>query len=252
MPASLRADRIGHAFATPEGVLPVLQDVNFTVDAGGLVCIVGPSGCGKSTLLRILAGLLKPVVGRVLLDNTVVEGPSRRMGMVFQKANLMPWRTVMRNLTLPLELNGAARAEREARATDLIDLVGLAGFADAYPSELSGGMAQRVAIARALIYRPEVLLLDEPFGALDALTRERLSMELLRIWRASENTVLMVTHSIPEAVFLADCVIVLSGRPGVMALSLDIPIPRPRALGVIHSAEFGALTAQVRSAIGSV
>ncbi|MBN1287188.1 MAG: ABC transporter ATP-binding protein [Anaerolineae bacterium] len=247
----LYADRIGHTFYMPDGALPALHNVTFAVAPCSLVCVVGASGCGKSTLLRILAGLLKPSAGRALLDGSPIEGPSPRVGMVFQKANLMPWRTVERNLTLPLELNGVPRAEREARAAALIELVGLEGFAGAYPAELSGGMAQRVAIARALIYRPGVLLLDEPFGALDALTRERLGSELLRIWQASGNTVVMVTHSIQEAIFLADRVIVLSGRPGEIVLNLEVPLPRPRALDVVHSAGFGALSARVRAAIGA-
>ncbi len=249
MPATLRVDHVSHAYRTPTGTLPVLHDIGFRVDAHSLVCVVGPSGCGKSTLLRILAGLLGPCEGRVLLDGRPVTGPSRRVGMVFQQANLMPWRTVERNLTLPLELAHVSRAARRARAAELIRLVGLEGFASAYPAELSGGMAQRVAIARALIYRPEVLLLDEPFGALDAMTRERLGIELLRIWHAAESAVLMVTHSIPEAILLADRVIVLSGRPGEIVLNLDVPLPRPRALNVLHSTAFGRLAAQVRAAL---
>jgi NitT/TauT family transport system ATP-binding protein len=248
-PATLSAEHIDHTYLTPTGELPVLHDVTFRVEADSLVCLVGPSGCGKSTLLRILAGLLRPTEGRVLLDGELLNGPVRRVGIVFQKANLMPWRTVQGNLTLPLELSGVSRVERQARAAALIDLVGLSGFGHAYPAELSGGMAQRVAIARALIYRPEVLLLDEPFGALDAMTRERLGVELLRIWSAERRTVLMVTHSIAEAVFLADHVLGMSRRPGRIVLRLDVPLPRPRALSVVHSPAFGALSARVRAAI---
>jgi NitT/TauT family transport system ATP-binding protein len=251
MPARLRAEHISHSFESPAGALPVLHDVSFAVDANCLVCIVGPSGCGKSTLLRIMAGLLRPAEGRVLLDGAAINGPSRRVGMVFQKANLMPWRTVMRNLTLPLELSGVPRAERDARAAELIALVGLEGFGGAYPAELSGGMAQRVAIARALIYRPEVLLLDEPFGALDAMTRERLGVELLRIWQATQRAVLMVTHSIPEAIFLADRVIVLGSRPAEIISCVDVPLPRPRTLDVMHTPAFGELSAQVRAALNA-
>mgnify|MGYP005836711131 CR=1 FL=1 len=249
MPASLSAEHISHTYRTPAGDVPALRDITFDVKPGSLACLVGPSGCGKSTLLRALAGLLKPDEGRVLLDGKPLEGPDHRVGVVFQKANLMPWRTVMQNLTLPLELNGVPREEREARAAQLLDLMGLTGFADAYPGALSGGMAQRVAIARALIYRPDVLLLDEPFGALDAMTRERLGVELLRIWEAERRTVVMVTHSIAEAIFLADHVIVLSARPGRITRRLDVALPRPRALDVVHSPAFGQLSALVRAAI---
>ncbi len=249
MPASLGAEHISHTFRTPAGEVSALRDVSFDVEPGCLVCVVGPSGCGKSTLLRVLAGLLKPDEGRVLLDGAPLDGASNRIVIVFQKANLMPWRTVMQNLTLPLELNGVPPVERRARAGALLDLVGLGGFAEAYPGALSGGMAQRVAIARALIYRPDVLLLDEPFGALDAMTRERLGVELLRIWEAERRTVVMVTHSIAEAIFLADHVLVMSPRPGWIVRRLDVPLPRPRALEVIHSAAFGRLSAQVRAAI---
>ncbi|MCZ7545049.1 MAG: ABC transporter ATP-binding protein [Anaerolineae bacterium] len=249
MPASLSAEHISHTFRTPAGTVPALRDVTFTVEAGRLACVVGPSGCGKSTLLRVLAGLLKPDAGRVLLNGAPVEGPNHQIGIVFQKANLMPWRTVMQNLTLPLELDGVPAEKRRARAEALIDLVGLGGFTDAYPGELSGGMAQRVAMARALIYAPEVLLLDEPFGALDAMTRERLGVELLRIWEAERRTVVMVTHSIAEALFLGDHVMVMGQRPGHIVRWLDVPLPRPRSLDVIHSPAFGQLSAQVRAAI---
>lgn len=249
MPASLSAEHISHTFRTPAGAVPALRDVTFTVEAGCLACVVGPSGCGKSTLLRVLAGLLRPDEGRVLLNGAPVEGPNHQIGIVFQKANLMPWRTVMQNLTLPLELDGVPAEKRRARAEALIDLVGLGGFTDAYPGELSGGMAQRVAMARALIYAPEVLLLDEPFGALDAMTRERLGVELLRIWEAERRTVVMVTHSIAEALFLGDHVMVMGQRPGHIVRWLDVPLPRPRSLDVIHSPAFGQLSAQVRAAI---
>ena len=231
--------------------LRTLEDVSFDVEPREFVCLVGPSGSGKTTLLRLLAGLLLPTTGQVLFEGQPLTGPRRRMGVVFQKANLMPWRTVLGNVTLPLELQGVAPAEAARRARTLIELVGLSGFEASLPRGLSGGMEQRVAIARALVHNPDVLLLDEPFGALDALTRERMGAELLRIWEARKKTVVMVTHSIPEAVLLADRVLVLSHRPGQIRLALAVPLPRPRRLDMEYSAAFGALAGEVRGAIGS-
>jgi NitT/TauT family transport system ATP-binding protein len=233
------------------GNLLVLDDISFSVEPQEFVCLVGPSGSGKSTLLRLLGGLLLPSSGQVLFEGQPLTGPRRRMGFVFQKANLMPWRTVLGNVTLPLELQGVAPAEAERQARELIDLVGLTGFEASLPRNLSGGMEQRVAIARALIHNPDVLLLDEPFGALDALTRERMGTELLRIWEARKKTVVLVTHSIPEALLLADRVLVLSHRPGRIRLSLDVPLARPRRMEMEYSPEFGALAARVRRAIGA-
>ena len=231
--------------------LRTLEDVSFDVEPREFVCLVGPSGSGKTTLLRLLAGLLLPTTGQVLFEGQPLTGPRRRMGVVFQKANLMPWRTVLGNVTLPLELQGVAPAEAARRARTLIELVGLSGFEASLPRGLSGGMEQRVAIARALVHNPDVLLLDEPFGALDALTRERMGAELLRIWEARKKTVVMVTHSIPEALLLADRVLVLSHRPGQICLALAVPLPRPRRLDMEYSAAFGALAGEVRGAIGS-
>lgn len=231
-----------------EGVA-ALAGVSLTVAPQEFVSVLGPSGCGKSTLLRLLAGLLMPTEGRVLFEGQPVTRPRRRMGFVFQKANLMPWRTVLANVRLPLEIQGTPPAEAEARALELIALVGLAGFEQALPRSLSGGMEQRVALARALSHNPEVLLLDEPFGALDALTRERLGGELLRIWNARKKTVVLVTHSITEALLLADRVVVLSPRPGQVRLTLDVPLPRPREIEMEYSPEFGALARRLRSEI---
>ena len=232
--------------------LRTLEDVSFAVEPQEFVALVGPSGSGKSTLLRLLGGLLRPTGGQVLFEGEPLTGPRRRIGFVFQKANLMPWRTVLGNITLPLELQSVPAAEAAARAQELIDLVGLTGFEASLPRGLSGGMEQRVAIARALIHNPDVLLLDEPFGALDALTRERMGAELLRIWEARKKTVVLVTHSIPEALLLADRVLVLSSRPGRIRLTLDVPLARPRRVEMEYSPEFGALAAEVRKAIGSV
>ena len=245
----LVATHISHSYPGEAGPTPAVHDASLTLYEGEFACLVGPSGCGKSTLLRILSGLLQPTSGTVTIDGQPVDGPHHRIGHVFQQANLMPWRTVRENITLPPELNGVPGEERRAVADDLIKLVGLAGFADAYPAELSGGMAQRVAIARALIQQPEVLLLDEPFGALDAMTRDLLGEELLRIWRTHGGTILMVTHSIPEAVLLADRVLVMSPRPGTIDASFPIDLPRPRTLDHLHSARAGDLSRAIRDSL---
>ncbi len=209
-------------FPDNNGGLRALDQVSFEVCPQEFICVLGPSGSGKTTLLRVLAGLLAPTAGEVNFG----DHQQPRIGMVFQQSNLMPWRTVLENIRLPLELTGAADAE--ARARELIDLVGLTGFEDNWSRDLSGGMAQRVAIARALIHDPDLLLLDEPFGALDALTRERMWTELSRIWQARQKTVVMVTHSISESLFLADRVLVLSARPGKVKLDRDADLPRRR------------------------
>ncbi len=245
----LVADHLTEVFPNHNGGLKALERVSLEVCPQEFVCVVGPSGCGKSTLLRLLAGLLRPTEGRVIFEGKPLVAPRRGIGFVFQKANLMPWRTVLANVALPLELQSAASTEARRRAQELIELVGLSGFEQNLPRDLSGGMEQRVAIARALVHNPDVLLLDEPFGALDALTRERMGTELLRIWEARKKTVVMVTHSIPEALLLADRVLVLSPRPGQVRLALDVPLPRPRRMDMEYSAEFGALAAQVRRAI---
>ena len=245
----LSAEHLSHTFTDREGRVQALQDVSFQVARQEFVCLVGPSGSGKSTLLRLLAGLLMPTQGQVIFEGERLTGPREGMGLVFQKANLMPWRTVLANVMLPLELQGIAPAEARRRSLELIALVGLAGFDHYLPRSLSGGMEQRVAIARALVHNPEVLLLDEPFGALDALTRERMGTELLRIWEARKTTVVMVTHSIPEALLLADRVLVLGSRPGQIKLALDVPLERPRDMSMEYSPTFGALAGAVRLAI---
>lgn len=230
--------------------LHVLKDISFSVTNEEFVCILGPSGSGKSTLLRILAGLLAPSNGQVSYPGLVAPQSGQPIGFVFQKANLMPWRTVRENITLPLELMNIPKNEAAQQAQNLIHLVGLEGFEDSLPRDLSGGMEQRVAIARALVYDPSILLLDEPFGALDALTRERMGSELLRIWHAKRKTVLMVTHAIAEAVFLADRVLVLSPRPGEIRLDVQVDLPRPREELMKYTPEFGDIAKQLRSAIG--
>jgi len=246
----LRADDISVTFASAQGALGALRDVSLAVGEGEFVSVLGPSGCGKSTLLRVLGGLLAPTSGRVYLRGAPLDGPSRDVGIVFQKSNLMPWRTVWKNVLLPLEIQGVGPAEARRRAADLIALVGLRGFGDSYPRELSGGMAQRVAIARALIHDPEILLLDEPFGALDAMTRERMNMELLRIWGARRKTVVMVTHNIAEAVLLSDRVVVMTHRPGQITADIPVPLGRPRTQDHMYSEAFTRLARRIRAQIG--
>jgi NitT/TauT family transport system ATP-binding protein len=237
-------------FPDGETGLDVLEDISFSVQSEEFICLIGPSGSGKSTLLRVLAGLLMPTSGEVLFNGEPLFGPRREIGFVFQKANLMPWRTVLENITLPLELQHLPVEKAREQAQAMVDLVGLQGFEDSLPHDLSGGMAQRVAIARALVHEPRVLLLDEPFGALDALTRERMGAELMRIWQAHRKTVIMVTHAIPEAVFLADRVVVLSPRPGRVRLDLSIDLPRPRLEEIRYTPAFGEYARHLRAAIG--
>jgi NitT/TauT family transport system ATP-binding protein len=248
--SDLVVDDLSLTFPDGDQGLHVLEDISFSVNPEDFVCILGPSGSGKSTLLRVLAGLLMPTRGEVIYQDHGLAGPRREIGFVFQKANLMPWRTVQENITLPLDLQHFSKAEAEQQAQELINLVGLEGFEDSLPRDLSGGMEQRVAIARALVYDPRILLLDEPFGALDALTRERMGSELLRIWQVRRKTVIMVTHAIPEAIYLADRVLVLSQRPGKINLDMMVDLPRPREEGMRYTVEFGEIAKQLRDAIG--
>jgi len=227
------------------GAVEALRQVSFSMAAQEFVCVLGPSGSGKSTLLRVLGGLLRPTGGSV----GFAGGSQPRVGMVFQQANLMPWRRALENITLPLELAGVAPAEARRRAQELVQLTGLQGFESAWANDLSGGMAQRVALARALIQQPDLLLLDEPFGSLDALTRERMGAELLTLWQAHRTTVVMVTHSISEALLLADRVLVFSPRPGTIELDMTVPLPRPRQEEVRFTPQFAALARQLRQAI---
>jgi len=245
----LEARALSHVYRSGQGDLPALESVSLEVRGGEFVAIVGPSGCGKSTLLRILGGLLLPTAGAVYLDGQPLSSPQRQVAYVFQNVNLLPWRTVLRNVLLPLEVAGTAGAEAMSRAESVLTLVGLHGFADLYPRELSGGMAQRVAIARALVARPELLLLDEPFGSLDALSREQMNLELLRIWQARRVTAVMVTHDLQEAIFLADRVLVMSSRPGQIRAEIKVDLPRPRTLEVMYTEFFGALSRRVREVI---
>lgn len=249
MDSLLIAEDIEKVYRMGRGAIRALAGVSFEVGAGEFLCIVGPSGCGKTTLLRILGGLLAPTSGSVRIDSQILIAPQREISFVFQKANLMPWRTVLDNVALPLDVQGVSKREAHRRSHELIRLVGLKGFEHAYPNQLSGGMRQRVVIARALVHEPTILLLDEPFGSLDALTRERLNLELLRIWRARRKTAIMVTHSIQEAVFLADRVLVMSPRPGHIEAAFPISLPRPRSLDMVSSERFGFFSRLVRRAI---
>ncbi|MBI5711900.1 MAG: ABC transporter ATP-binding protein [Chloroflexi bacterium] len=246
----LSASHLSLTYPNGNGGLRALDDVSFAVNEGEFVCVVGPSGCGKSSLLKPLSGLRTPTTGEVIFEGEMVHATPEKIALVFQKANLMPWRTVFDNITLPLELKNLPAHKKESRAREMIDLVGLGGFESAYPRELSGGMEQRVAIARALVQYPDVLLLDEPFGSLDALTRERMSLELLRIWDRYGKTVIMVTHSISEAVFLADRVLVFTPRPGSLRAEIKVNLPRPRNLEMTYSKEFGEIASRVRVEIG--
>jgi NitT/TauT family transport system ATP-binding protein len=243
----LDVQHLGMSFFGADGQLEALDDINFSLGKQEFLCVLGPSGSGKSTLLRLIAGLIKPTNGEILFHDPHNRKP--RLSLVFQQANLMPWRTVLQNILLPLEILGVDSREAKAKANEMIHLVSLEDFAEAWPSELSGGMAQRVAIARAFISDPDLLLLDEPFGSLDALTRERMGSELLKIWQSRRKAVIMVTHSISEALLLSDRVIVFSPRPGKISKDLSITLARPRQEELRYTSAFQQLEKRLRTAI---
>ena len=246
----IRFDRVGKTFRGRDGTaVEALGDISLEVAEGEFVAIVGASGCGKSTLLRLVAGLVPATTGAVLLGGEEVTAPRPETAMVFQAATLLPWADVLRNVTFPLRLMGKVAPDTEAKARALLDTAGLAGFESKLPRELSGGMQQRVAICRALLQEPRLLLMDEPFGALDALTREEMSIELLRLWAARRMAVLFVTHSIPEAVLLADRVVVMSPRPGRIVDVVEVNLPRPRSFDQEGSDEFQRCTRRIRDHI---
>ncbi|RME79817.1 MAG: ABC transporter ATP-binding protein [Chloroflexi bacterium] len=245
----LQAVAVSKTYYSAAGELEAVADINLTVCPGEFLCIVGPSGCGKTTLLQLLAGLLPPTRGEVRLAGVPLTEPHPDIAVVFQKPHLMPWRTVRQNVLLPLQVAGLPTDEADRRAAEALSLVRLADFADVYPKSLSGGMEQRVAVARALAQHPRLLLLDEPFGALDALTRERLNRRLLHIWQTRRLTAVMVTHNIREAVYLADRVLVLSPRPATVSAEFSIDLPRPRPDGIEYSEAFGRLAYEIRQAI---
>jgi NitT/TauT family transport system ATP-binding protein len=234
----LEVKGLGKTFTTAQGKVVALNDISFKTYRRELVCVIGPSGCGKSTLIRILAGLESHTSGEVLIDGTPVNGPGPERGMVFQGYTLFPWLTVKKNLMFGLEMNDVGRDTAEAEARQWLDLLGLTKFADAYPHQLSGGMKQRVAIGRALANKPRILLMDEPFGALDAQTRIKMQNHLLEIWRNIDITILFITHDLDEAILLADRILVLKAHPGEIQELVEVPVPRPRSAGQLSSAEF--------------
>jgi NitT/TauT family transport system ATP-binding protein len=246
---ALVIQHVSTVFTDQNGGLQALEDISFSVAPQEFVCVLGPSGCGKTTLLRALAGLLHPTSGEISYQGRRVDGPQAGVGVVFQRANLMPWRNVLDNILLPLEVQRLPLPAAREKASQMAQLVGLHGFESSLPRQLSGGMAQRVALARALVQNPDLLLLDEPFGSLDALTRERMGTELLDIWQRQRKTVVMVTHSISEALLLADRVLVLTPRPGRLCLDLPVDLLRPRSQETRYLPEFSALARQVRAAI---
>lgn len=249
---ALQVSQLRVSFLEADGSLEVLDNISFELLPHSFVSLIGPSGGGKSTLLRVLGGLVPPNAGNIFFDGKPQASAHIKIGMVFQNANLMPWRTVLENIYLPLQLAGAPMQEARMKAMDMVHMVGLAGFEGKLPHELSGGMAQRVAIARALIHDPDILLLDEPFASLDALMRERMGTELLRIWQAARKTVLMVTHSISEAVFLSDRVLVLTQRPARLCLDLPIDLPRPRTEEMRYSIGCSVYNQRLRQQLSDI
>ncbi len=244
--AAIGLEGVSKTYRTREGDVPSLRPVDLEIGRGEVVAVVGPSGCGKSTLLKLVAGLLPPSAGAIYVSGHRVTRPHRDVGIVFQSPLLLPWRGVLGNVMLPVQVKRLPRAPHLERARALLRMTGLEAFAAKYPWQLSGGMQQRVAICRALVHDPDILLMDEPFGALDALTRETMNLELQRIQMETGKTVLLITHSIPEAVFLSDRVVVMTERPGAVAATYDVALPRPRALALMGGTEFGELTRQVR------
>jgi NitT/TauT family transport system ATP-binding protein len=244
--SSVSIANVSKHYATADETVIALDEVSLEIGRDQFVSIVGPSGCGKSTMLMMIAGLTKPSTGRITVDGREVQGPQTNLGIVFQEANLLEWRTVAGNLALQTEIRGLDRAEYAEKAMQLLMRVGLGAFANRYPYELSGGMQQRASLCRALLIDPPLLLMDEPFGALDALTRDDMNLELQDIWMSSPKTVLFITHSISEAVFLSDRVIVMSPRPGHIVADLKIDMPRPRRLRDRETAQFGEYANKVR------
>jgi len=246
-PVLIEARGLRKTYRTQDGDVETLRPLDLSIRAGEFVSVVGPSGCGKSTLMKLVAGLLPASGGELTLSGRAVNGPQTDVGIVFQNALLLPWRRVIDNILLQAEIRGLPMAAARERTQQLIEMAGLRGFENKYPWQLSGGMQQRVAILRALLHDPPVLLMDEPFGALDAMTRERMNLELQRIWGASGKTVLLITHSIPEAIFLSDRVAVMTERPGAIAAVYDIALPRPRSLDVMGSEAFAAYAKTLRA-----
>lgn len=243
---------LGKTYSTRTGSPVVaIEGIDLSVSAGEFITVVGPSGCGKSTLLRLLGGLARKTKGTMDLAGSPIDGPRRDVGIVFQSPTLLAWRTVFENIMLPIDVLNLARKEHAKRARQLIAMTGLQGFEDKYPSELSGGMQQRVAICRALIHSPKLLLMDEPFGALDALTREIMNDEMQRIWMETRQTILLITHSITEAIYLGERVVVMTPRPGRIAEIVTIDIQRPRTLDVTVTPHFGSYVSRIRQLLNA-
>jgi NitT/TauT family transport system ATP-binding protein len=238
---------ISVAYATRKGPVQALERLDLVVQPSSFVSVLGPSGCGKSTLVKLVAGLLKPTTGRISFDGVTSTGARDDVGVAFQQAALLPWKSALENVLLPLRLKGQTNAAARERAEGLLDLVGLTGSRDSFPHELSGGMQQRVSLARSLVRDPSVLVMDEPFSALDAMTRENMMMELQRVWLDKRPSVLFITHSIAEAVFLSDRVLVMSGRPGRVIMDRAVDLPRPRTLETLASPQFVELCNEMRN-----
>ncbi|AZZ44957.1 ABC transporter [Pseudomonadaceae bacterium SI-3] len=250
---SITFEQVRQVFTASDGSEVVaLDDTSFAIDRHEFIAVIGPSGCGKSTLLRILAGLIRPTSGQVSIYGKKLDGPRDEVGIVFQKPTLLPWLTIRDNLTFPMKHKyGRVTAQERERGEELLELVGLKEFGGKRPDELSGGMQQRAGIARALLHDPEILLMDEPFSALDALTRDELSLELLNIWTQRPKTVLFITHSIPEALLLADRILVMSARPGRITEIIDVELPRPRSLDTLTEPRFNELANHIRRKVFS-
>ena len=248
----LRVHDLSLVYRTKRGSIAALRELSLEVAVGEFVCVLGPSGCGKSTFLKIAAGLLAPTGGSIILNGTPVSRPRRDVGVVFQKPSLLPWKTVLQNTLVAAESLRLDRDASRRAALDLLALTGLGKFIDNYPGELSGGMQQRVGLVRGLVHDPSVLLMDEPFAALDAMTREHMTLELQKLWMTTEKSVIFITHSIPEAVFLADRVVVLSDRPGRIIEQMAIDFPRPRGLDTMALPEFADICNRLRAHFSSV
>src|SRR5947207_1116476 len=246
-PALIRMLGVAKSYRSAEGEVESLKPLEFDIREGEFLSIVGPSGCGKSTLLKLVGGLLPATRGSIEIAGNRVEGPEGSIGIVFQSHVLLAWRTVLENIMLQIEVRKLPRERGLEHARRLVAMVGLNGFENKYPWQLSGGMQQRASICRALVHDPAILLMDEPFGALDAMTREKMNLELQRIWSAAKKTVLLSTDSIPESIFLSDRVLVMSERPGSIAAIYEIPLPRPRTLAMMGSGEFGCLAQKIRA-----
>jgi NitT/TauT family transport system ATP-binding protein len=246
---ALDALAVGLTYRTTSGEIEALRDIALSVKDGEFVSIVGPSGCGKSSLLKLVLGLERPTRGSIVIGGTAISGPSRGVGAVFQAPVLLPWRTIEENVLLPVDVMRLDRKPATARARALLQLVGLGEFGNRYPYELSGGMQHRAAIVRALVHDPQLLLMDEPFAALDALTREQMAGELQRIWMESRKTVVFITHSISEAVFLSDRIVVMSARPGRIVATFTNASARPRTFGDLASPELAKLSTEIRSSL---